>query len=69
MGKDMTDQLLTPAELAERYQGKISIKTFANWRSTGRGPNFMKVGARVFYPAAEISAWEASRITGRHIQK
>jgi len=65
----MTDHLFTPAELAQRYQGQISIKTFANWRSTGRGPNFMKVGARVFYPAAEIYAWEASRITGRDVQK
>jgi hypothetical protein len=61
--------IFTPAELATRYQGQISIKTFANWRSICRGPNFMKVGARVFYPASEVYAWEQSRMTGRNRQK
>lgn len=65
----MSDALLTPNELAARYQGQISIKTFANWRSTGRGPNYMKVGARVFYPMSAIDVWEQSRMTGRNRQK
>lgn len=37
----MTD-LLTPAELAVMLG--MSVRTLANWRSTGKGPPYLKIG-------------------------
>ena len=37
----MTD-LLTPAELAVMLG--MSVRTLANWRSTGKGPPYVKIG-------------------------
>ena len=37
----MTD-LLTPAELASMLD--MSPRTLANWRSTGKGPPYVKIG-------------------------
>lgn len=37
----MTD-LLTPAELAGMLG--MSVRTLANWRSTGKGPPYLKIG-------------------------
>jgi hypothetical protein len=36
---------LTPRELVDRWRGRITVKTLANWRSTGRGPAFVKLGS------------------------
>lgn len=47
---------LTPAELAKRL--RVSVKTLANWRVTGRGPAFIKVGGFVRYSEFEITRWE-----------
>lgn len=54
---------LTPAEVSQRYGGKISTRTLSNWRSSGNGsgPLFTKVGGRVFYPLSKLVAWEAKR--------
>lgn len=52
---------LTPQELAGRYKGQITVRTLANWRSTGNGPKFTKVGGRVLYPLEAIVEWEKSR--------
>ena len=35
--------------------------TWAHWRSEGRGPTFLKVGARVFYRGADLNAWLDAR--------
>lgn len=37
----MTD-LLTPSELAVMLG--MSVRTLANWRSTGKGPPYLKIG-------------------------
>lgn len=50
--------LLTTAEVSERYGGKISTRTLANWRSQGKGPKFLKLQGKVLYPLDEIVAWE-----------
>lgn len=55
------EQFLTPAQLVARYQGAITMRTLANWRSTGNGPRFTKVGGRVLYPLGAVAEWEASR--------
>jgi hypothetical protein len=58
----MSDEtILTPEELKARYCGRISLKTLANWRSTGGGPSFTKVGSRVFYRLPDILDWERRR--------
>lgn len=52
-------EYLTPAELSQRYAGKISVRTLANWRCLGQGPKFTKVGGRILYPLAEVAEWDA----------
>lgn len=39
----MSDDLLTPSELAVMLG--MSVRTLANWRSTGKGPPYLKIGA------------------------
>jgi hypothetical protein len=57
----MEVQYLTPTELAARYKGSITVRTLANWRSTGNGPRFTKIGGRVLYPVDAVIEWEKSR--------
>lgn len=52
---------LTPSELVERYNGKVTVRTLANWRSAGISPPFTKVGGRILYPLRELIAWESKR--------
>jgi hypothetical protein len=52
---------LTPAELVERYKGTITTRTLANWRSTGDGPVYTKIGGRVLYPVQSVIEWESAR--------
>ena len=35
--------------------------TLAHWRSEGRGPVYVKIGARVAYRGADLNTWLASR--------
>lgn len=49
------DQLLTPAELAERLHA--SPATLAGWRYKGTGPKFIKAGRMVLYRVADVDAW------------
>lgn len=58
---------LTPKEVSERYRGTISTRTLANWRSTGDGPQFTKVGGRVLYSIASIEEWEKRRTKGAKV--
>jgi DNA-binding transcriptional MerR regulator len=39
----------------------LSPKTLANWRSSGGGPPFYKLGGRVLYDPCDLDAWVASR--------
>lgn len=57
------NQFLTPAELTDRYKGRVTQRTLANWRSTGQGPRFIKVGGRVMYPVDSIAEWETKRMS------
>jgi hypothetical protein len=54
-------QYLTAAELSERFRGKISVRTLANWRCLGIGPRYTKIGGRCLYPIDEVIAWERAR--------
>lgn len=57
-------QYLTPAELVARYKKTITIRTLANWRSTGEGPAYTKIGGRVLYPVEAVISWERQRTLG-----
>lgn len=47
---------LTSKEVADRQ--RLSDQTLANWRHAGKGPPFIRVGARVLYPVEGINAFE-----------
>ena len=49
---------LTSKELATRW--RLSNQTLANWRHAGKGPPFIRVGARVLYPVDGINDFEQS---------
>ncbi len=51
----------TPDELIQRYRGKITRRTLANWRSNKEGPGFTKIGGRVLYPVVAVELWEKGR--------
>ena len=60
----MNEEYLTPVELVARYKGAITIRTLANWRSSGDGPAYTKVGGRVLYAVASVTQWERARTLG-----
>lgn len=54
----MHTQYLTPDELKQRWKGRVSLKTLANWRHNGTGPVFTRVGGAVLYPLHEVVRYE-----------
>ena len=51
---------MTQKELAERWH--LSPRTLEQWRWLGKGPNFLKIGARVLYREEDVAAWEAQQV-------
>jgi hypothetical protein len=52
---------LTPSEAAAFLA--VNPKTLANWRVSGKGPDFLKYGRRmVRYRLADLVAWRDARI-------
>lgn len=51
---------LSPRELSERWSGKISTKTLANWRASpdGPGPRYKRFGGRILYSVDDVVVWE-----------
>jgi excisionase family DNA binding protein len=49
------EPLLTPGEVSD-YLG-VPTGTLANWRYTGRGPTFTRLGRHVRYRATDVAAW------------
>ncbi|WP_270449962.1 helix-turn-helix transcriptional regulator [Kocuria marina] len=47
---------LTIEQMMERFPG-TTRGSWAQMRYQGKGPKFMKVGRRVYYPAHEVEAW------------
>jgi len=54
----MTGNLLTTAEVAERF--RTSPATVRYWRHTGTGPKGVRVGRRVLYDEATVAEWYAN---------
>ncbi len=44
------------AQDAAKYLG-LTESTIAKWRMSGRGPRYIKAGARVLYDRADLDAW------------
>jgi hypothetical protein len=62
--------LLNPKATAEYLD--LSQWTLAEWRVTGKGPIYMKLGNRVKYSLVELNAWleaRAARSTSEHDAK
>jgi hypothetical protein len=55
---------LTPQEVSERLAGRITVKTLANWRYQGKGPNYVRFGNRILYLRADIEAFELQQQFG-----
>ena len=53
------EKLYTTNELAEHLE--TNQGTLANWRTSGIGPRFVKVGASVRYREADVEDWLESR--------
>lgn len=57
----MLTNFITPDELVARYKGTISVKTLANWRTKGGGPEYTKIGGKIMYSLESVAAWERRR--------
>ena len=49
------DELLTPAEVADRVRRPIA--TVKYWRAVKLGPESANVGGRVLYRASDVEKW------------
>jgi predicted site-specific integrase-resolvase len=49
----------TPDQVAERYQ--VSEATLKEWRYKGTGPEYVRLGRHVRYPATALERFEAER--------
>ncbi|MFE9922279.1 helix-turn-helix transcriptional regulator [Streptomyces sp. NPDC005774] len=62
----MAEVKLSPRQLAEELG--VSTRTLANWRWSGVGPRYTKLGdgrtARVRYRRADVDAWLKARESG-----
>lgn len=58
---DSENPFFTPNDLVDRYGGKVTLRTLANWRSSGMSPPYTKVGGRVLYPKDKLYEWEQKR--------
>lgn len=47
---------ITPADVCAMVPG-VTPNTLAIWRHYRRGPDFLKVGRRVFYDVTVVKAW------------
>jgi len=54
-------KFLTPNEVCRRYGNSVSARTLSNWRWSGTGPEFVKIGGKVLYALADLERWEESR--------
>lgn len=55
------EKFLSVKQVSERWGGQVKVRTLNNWRQTGGGPPYVKVGGSILYKLSDIVAWEASR--------
>lgn len=49
-----------PEELAQELGSTTG--TLANWRSTGKGPKFVRIAGRIHYMRKDVEKWIESQI-------
>lgn len=49
------ESFLSPTQLADLTG--ISVSTLAHYRCSGKGPEFIKIGRRIFYDETAIQEW------------
>jgi len=54
------DDLLTPGDLADELG--LRPATLADWRCTGRGPRFEKLGKAVRYRRGDVRRWRTEQV-------
>lgn len=59
----MPRELLAPSQVAKRT--RLAVSTLAKLRCRGGGPPFVKLGARVFYVAADVETWLSAQTVFR----
>lgn len=57
-----TDLLTTAQAAKEAFGGHVTPTTMQWWRTTGRGPKYVKIGRRVFYRRAELDDFIAANV-------
>lgn len=55
------DQVVMATPVAAEYVG-FSVDSLKHWRLRGKGPRFVRVGARVLYRIADLDAWLADHV-------
>ena len=58
--KESKMQNVNEKEAAKMLQ--VSPRTLQMWRQQGRGPSYVKLGAKVAYPIACLQEWLAGRV-------
>ena len=53
---------LSPAQLAARYSGNLSLRSLERMRAAGDGPRFLKLQRKVMYALQDVETWEAQRM-------
>ena len=56
----MEGPILTPCELANRW--KMQSKTLSQWRWSGRGPIYIKMGGNIRYRLSDIEEFEKQKV-------
>src|SRR2546426_4411025 len=54
------ENLLSPEELAAMVE--LSPKTLADWRSARKGPCYLRVGRKIWYPKDLVDDWLETQI-------
>ena len=55
----MQGEFLTTRELANRWN--LKYKTVSNWRCTGYGPKYHRMGTRINYRLEDVERYELSK--------
>jgi hypothetical protein len=56
----LREELMSPEALASNFD--LSTTTLADWRSQNKGPSYMKIGRRIWYPKPFVAAWAETQI-------
>jgi hypothetical protein len=63
----MSEVMLTSEELAARWS--MAEHTLRNWRVSGRGPRFVKIGGMIRYLVEDVVAFEKGEIKPKKKRK